>query len=558
MSERDHSHATSHADATPTRDEAEPGRSSKSALMRKPSQAIASGLVQRKARDANGVADGAEHAVSAASSSSGSALPDTLMRKFESSLGADLSGVRVHTGEASAAANDAVGAKAYTLGNDIHFGAGHYDPSSSGGQHLLAHEVAHTVQQSGMTQRMQFKLAVSSPGDHLEHEADRAADAMVSGSSATVTMGSGVQRKVMREAAAGGGEPAVKMSDIEIGVAETTTPKVGMGPFKGKASVSGKVVLKPGAGEAPAKEGEKEKDKEKEGGAKSVEVKTGVEKDKIKVSAEKEFGEKTWGFQPKMFSEAELDKEGKPKLNIGISAEHEGYKFDNVQVGPLTVYGKAFEWEKGAAEPTIGALGTKFAIAATTAKPYVGYRVSANFEGTIEIEPNWEMIGKWIAEQAGAALASSAAGVAGAIAAPFAAAAVMLVGWAKAGHEFDEVQHRIENLRARCKVACGEAMTGKHVPVTVVGVDINASTTELANELRTSIATKLGIPEGAFAAIAKSRPAVASTLYQLAWSRTWPDLKAKLMANYKDTTFTSYKFERMWLDSFDTGDFSKG
>jgi hypothetical protein len=185
--EYEQSHASLTVATVAHNDTIEPGQSSRSSLLRKLDHAVASGLVQRKARDANGVADGAEHAVAAASSSSGSPLPDTLMRKFEGSLGADLSGVRVHTGGASERAAGAVGAKAYTMGNDIHFGAGHYDPSSSGGQHLLAHEVAHTVQQSSRAQRVQFKLDVSSPGDSLEHEADRAAEAMVSGGAATVS-----------------------------------------------------------------------------------------------------------------------------------------------------------------------------------------------------------------------------------------------------------------------------------------------------------------------------------------------------------------------------------
>jgi len=156
--EHEQSHANSPPASAPHNDTVEPGQSSRSALLRKPEHPIASGLVLRKARDASGVADGAEHTVAAASSSSGSPLPDVLMRKFESSLGADLSGVRIHTGGVSEQAADAVGAKAYTMGNDIHFGAGHFDPSSSSGQHLLAHEVAHTVQQSGAAQRMQFKL----------------------------------------------------------------------------------------------------------------------------------------------------------------------------------------------------------------------------------------------------------------------------------------------------------------------------------------------------------------------------------------------------------------
>ncbi|MBV8758771.1 MAG: DUF4157 domain-containing protein, partial [Deltaproteobacteria bacterium] len=93
----------------------------------------------------------------------------------------------------------------------IHFGAGQYDPSTSTGEHLLAHEVAHTVQQRGGTPTRQNKLAVSSPGDTAEYEADRAADAMVSGGTAIIASApAGTQRLVQREAApeGGGGEPA--------------------------------------------------------------------------------------------------------------------------------------------------------------------------------------------------------------------------------------------------------------------------------------------------------------------------------------------------------------
>jgi len=204
--EHEQRHASSTAATVAHNDTIEPGQSSRSALLRKPDHAVASGLVQRKARDANGVADGADHAVSAASSSSGSPLPDVLMRKFESSLGADLSDVRIHTGAASERAADAVGAKAYTMGNDIHFGAGHYDPSSSGGQHLLAHEIAHTVQQSGGVQRMQLKLKVSSPGDSLEHEADRAADARIVGETAALSSALGLSRHALQRKPADAGE----------------------------------------------------------------------------------------------------------------------------------------------------------------------------------------------------------------------------------------------------------------------------------------------------------------------------------------------------------------
>jgi hypothetical protein len=156
-----------------------------------------------EARDGNGVAAGAQDAVASAASTGGSALPGTVRSKFENSLGADLSAVRVHAGAESAAAADAVGARAYTTGQDIHFARGQYDPSSSPGEHLLAHEVAHTVQQSAGPPTRQHKLAVSTPFDAAEHEADRAADAMVSGATAAVTSApSSAARQIQRETGA--------------------------------------------------------------------------------------------------------------------------------------------------------------------------------------------------------------------------------------------------------------------------------------------------------------------------------------------------------------------
>lgn len=158
-----------------------PGRSSRSAQLSASPHPIVSGLIQRKARDSAGVAEDAESEVAAATTSSSSPLPPELRSRFEFSLGTDLSSARIHTGAESARASAAVGAKAYTLGNDIHFAADHFDPSSPAGQRLLAHEVVHTVHQRGGSPHRQNKLEVSSPGDALEREADRVAEAMVTG-----------------------------------------------------------------------------------------------------------------------------------------------------------------------------------------------------------------------------------------------------------------------------------------------------------------------------------------------------------------------------------------
>lgn len=190
-----------------------PGRASSAGHLASPQHPITSGLIQRKASEGGSLTEAPDSAIAAASATTGAPLPGPIMRKFEASLGADLSGVRVHTGAESHAAAQAVSAKAYTLGQDIHF-AGSYDPASPANEHLLAHEVAHTVQQRGSAGAQQNKLEVSGPGDGHELEADRAADAMVSGAPASglSSLGGQIQREPDPAAPTGtapaGGAPA--------------------------------------------------------------------------------------------------------------------------------------------------------------------------------------------------------------------------------------------------------------------------------------------------------------------------------------------------------------
>jgi len=67
-------------------------------------------------------------------------------------LGADLSGVRVHTDSQADTLNRSLSAKAFTLGSDVFFSKGAYNPGTSSGAHLLAHELTHVVQQGGAIQ----------------------------------------------------------------------------------------------------------------------------------------------------------------------------------------------------------------------------------------------------------------------------------------------------------------------------------------------------------------------------------------------------------------------
>jgi hypothetical protein len=78
----------------------------------------------------------------------GQPLPADLQARYQSSLGVDLAGVRVHAGPEAAPVADGMQARAVTVGQDIHFGAGQYQPGSAQGQVLLAHEVVHAAQQA--------------------------------------------------------------------------------------------------------------------------------------------------------------------------------------------------------------------------------------------------------------------------------------------------------------------------------------------------------------------------------------------------------------------------
>lgn len=83
----------------------------------------------------------------------GQALDAATRAFMEPRFGRDLSGVRLHTDPAANRSARAVGAKAYTVGDDIVFGAGRFAPATGEGRRLLAHELAHVTQRSGRLQR---------------------------------------------------------------------------------------------------------------------------------------------------------------------------------------------------------------------------------------------------------------------------------------------------------------------------------------------------------------------------------------------------------------------
>jgi hypothetical protein len=85
----------------------------------------------------------------AAHKGSGSPLPDDARAYMEPRFGADFSGVRVHTDSEAVQMNHELSAQAFTHGQDVYFGAGRYEPDTTAGKRLLAHELTHVVQQTG-------------------------------------------------------------------------------------------------------------------------------------------------------------------------------------------------------------------------------------------------------------------------------------------------------------------------------------------------------------------------------------------------------------------------
>jgi hypothetical protein len=102
----------------------------------------------------------------------GAALDTGVANKLAPSLG-DLSDVRVHTDPTAHDLNHAVSAKAFATGTDVYFAKDQYKPNTTDGDKLIAHELAHVVQQRGAP--TSGPLTVSNPGDAMENEADAVA-----------------------------------------------------------------------------------------------------------------------------------------------------------------------------------------------------------------------------------------------------------------------------------------------------------------------------------------------------------------------------------------------
>lgn len=111
---------------------------------------------------------------------SGRALDSLIRRQMGSLLGHDLAGVTVHDSSDAGQLSRQLNARAFTTGQDIFFGDGEYQPHSTEGRRLIAHELTHVGQQaSGRVRGSGPGLTINPPDDQFEREAEAVARAAV-------------------------------------------------------------------------------------------------------------------------------------------------------------------------------------------------------------------------------------------------------------------------------------------------------------------------------------------------------------------------------------------
>jgi hypothetical protein len=114
-------------------------------LQRKP---LISFIQKKSAENNNTVSDTISNQIQS-TKGGGNPIPKATKTFMESHFGADFSKVNIHTGSYASQLSNQLNAQAFTVRNDIYFNEGKFSPQSAEGKHLLAHELAHTLQQMG-------------------------------------------------------------------------------------------------------------------------------------------------------------------------------------------------------------------------------------------------------------------------------------------------------------------------------------------------------------------------------------------------------------------------
>jgi outer membrane protein OmpA-like peptidoglycan-associated protein len=161
---------------------------------------------------------------------------DAAARAFmEPRFGHDFSQVRIHTDAKAAESAQAVNAVAYTVGSSIVFGRGQFAPQTAKGRRLLAHELAHTVQQQGVRGEAQdtgLDLTAQSLERSLEREADTHAERVVTGHAAEPGQ---LQKQLGVARLQRLGDPAQAPAGMACPIAQSSAGGIGSDIFFGSA-----------------------------------------------------------------------------------------------------------------------------------------------------------------------------------------------------------------------------------------------------------------------------------------------------------------------------------
>src|SRR5262245_265740 len=160
---------------------------------------------------------------------SGAPLEHGTREFMEQRFGHDFSRVRVHADSEAASSAKSANAQAFTVGNNVVFGSGQYNPGSPSGKQLLAHELAHVVQQDKPS-------AGSAQTSDYESEANAASRRVAKGERASVTLAA---PPVMQKQALPGNAPAADLTESASPIMATAIGSVTLDGFEtGKADIS--------------------------------------------------------------------------------------------------------------------------------------------------------------------------------------------------------------------------------------------------------------------------------------------------------------------------------
>lgn len=188
--------------------------------------------IQRFTGESAGQGSGAPASVDSVLASPGKPLDTATQRDMGQRFGYDFSQVRVHADGAAGQSARELDAHAYTVGRDIVFGAGRFAPATHDGRRLLAHELAHVIQQrgeqaghegqhdagrgraplvaSGRGAKAHGALELSEPTDTGEQEAERVANSLFPSSLATASAMPGSRQDRPAQGAGGGAAASCK------------------------------------------------------------------------------------------------------------------------------------------------------------------------------------------------------------------------------------------------------------------------------------------------------------------------------------------------------------